>query len=426
MWEDYRKKRLIMNIILAVVILAVLAGLLLAMIYVRRQTKEHDEHLSEIYMQQQQEQAEARQESVDAIQIEYDRDMQTVAEYLPGIVCWGDSITLGSMGNISYPSILKLYLDTYFCDIYDFRSTIPNADDYARLKWEDYKVDVPVVNMGAAEESSYTILGRSGAMPYVLKNDVRIPATVERVRISITAENGRAVSPLKGGDVGINPVSIGGIDGTLSMEADQWGYTVYYFTRLEPGEEITFSKGTAVKTAASDLYRNYVHVVCIGTYGSYTSAADLVSQVRTLLSRQAQNPDRYLVLGLCTLNGNRYDSFSMEAIDTAMLQAFGNHYVNVRKYLGEEGFTDAGLTPTKHDEAAAKVGQMPESFLAGGTGAELNSTAYKLIGRLVYTRMESLGYFDEVFDELGIKETTKQILKEDPTYFETILKNSMK
>ena len=64
MWEDYRKKRLIMNIILAVVILAVLAGLLLAMIYVRRQTKEHDEHLSEIYMQQQQEQAEVKEEDV--------------------------------------------------------------------------------------------------------------------------------------------------------------------------------------------------------------------------------------------------------------------------------------------------------------------------------------------------------------------------
>ena len=30
--------------------------------------------------------------------------------------------------------------------------------------------------MGAAEESSVTTLGRSGAMPYVLKNDVKIPA----------------------------------------------------------------------------------------------------------------------------------------------------------------------------------------------------------------------------------------------------------
>ena len=40
--------------------------------------------------------------------------------------------------------------------------------------------------------------------------------------------------------------------------------------------------------------------------------------------------------------------------------------------------------------------------------------------------MESLGYFNEVFEELGITETTKQILKEDPSYFDRIIKNSLK
>ena len=47
------------------------------------------------------------------------------------------------------------------------------------------------------------------------------------------------------------------------------------------------------------------------------------------------------------------------------------------------------------------------------------------IGKLVYERMESLGYFDEVFDELAIRETTRQILKDDPAYFERILKNRL-
>ena len=145
MWEDNRKKRLILNIVLALAILAIVGALGIAMLYVRQQTREHDEQLSEIYVQQQQQQTEARQESVDAIQAEYDKDMQTVQDYLPGIVCWGDSLTLGSSGNVSYPSVLKTYLDTYFCDIYDFRSTIPNAEDYARLRWDDYKVSVPVV-----------------------------------------------------------------------------------------------------------------------------------------------------------------------------------------------------------------------------------------------------------------------------------------
>ncbi len=165
MWEDNRRKRLLINIILMLVIVIILCTLAIAMFLVRQQTLEHDEQLSEIYVQQQQQQAEARQESVGSIQAEYEKDMQTVEDYLPGIVCWGDSLTLGSSGNVSYPSVLKTYLDTYFCDIYDFRSTILNAEDYARLQWDDYKVNVPVINMGAGPEDSNTILGRAGALP---------------------------------------------------------------------------------------------------------------------------------------------------------------------------------------------------------------------------------------------------------------------
>ncbi len=61
MWEDNRNKRLFLNIFLAFAILAILSALAMAMFYVRAQTQEHDEQLSEIYMQQQQQQTEARQ-----------------------------------------------------------------------------------------------------------------------------------------------------------------------------------------------------------------------------------------------------------------------------------------------------------------------------------------------------------------------------
>ena len=49
-----------------------------------------------------------------------------------------------------------------------------------------------------------------------------------------------------------------------------------------------------------------------------------------------------------------------------------------------------------------------------------------MIGRLIYNRMESLGYFDEVYTELGIKDTTMKILKDDPTYFTRVLNNAVK
>ena len=55
-----------------------------------------------------------------------------------------------------------------------------------------------------------------------------------------------------------------------------------------------------------------------------------------------------------------------------------------------------------------------------------NGKAYTLIGKLIYDRMDSLGYFDEVYEELAIRDTMKQILKDDPGYFERILNNRLK
>ncbi len=424
MWEDNSRKRRIVNLILILGILAVGVCLMAAMLLVRRQNRAHDEQLSEIHIQQQQQQAEARQESVGAIQAEYDKDMQTVADYLPGIVCWGDSVTLGSSGNISYPAVLKVYLDSYFCDIYDFRSTIKNADDFARLNWDDYKVSVPVVNMGGGKENSYTVLGRSGAMPFVLAADVTIPADTEPVEIRLKSESKNDVNPLTGGDAGINNVTIDGIEGTLSIDSSQY-YSKYYFTRLTAGEETAMPAGTVVKTAATDLYRDYIHIVCIGTFGSTSSPDDLVQQVKTLLSRQTKNTERFLVLGPCSINGS-FNSFTMNNIDTAMMQAFGSRYVNVRKYLMEDGLADAGLTATNEDSTRISGGGVPKSFVSSADASELNGRAYTLIGKLVYSRMETLGYFDEVYEELGIRETIKQILKDDPKYFETIIANTLK
>ena len=86
-----------------------------------------------------------------------------------------------------------------------------------------------------------------------------------------------------------------------------------------------------------------------------------------------------------------------------------------------DGLTDAGITPSKEEQLVPKQGGMPTSFRSNASGADLNGTAYKLIGKLVYERMEALGYFDEIRQELGIDKTTQEILKTNPKYFETIL-----
>lgn len=425
MWENEEHKNLIRNIIIFVVLLVVAAALLITMFAVKKRIDDEDELLKAESDSQRQELSNARQDNLDAIQIAYDADLDAIAQYLPGIVCWGDSLTAGSSGNISYPSTLQNYINTYMCDIYDFYSTVENAQDYTRLDWTQYTVSIPVVNMGSGKETSETVLGRSGVAPYVISEKFEIPADTESVAIKFRSENGKEVKPLTAGNAGLNPVTIDGIEGTITLEtnAQSWGQA-YYFTRSQPGEAVTVEKDTQIIPACTDAYKNYVHIVWLGSYDNLNDPAQLVSDTRVLLSRQAQNPDRYLVLGPCTIRGSwtSADVTAMDAIDSAMMQAFGSHYVNVRKYLLADGMTDAKLSASKEDKVAMQQSMVPISFRSSSvTGADLNGTAYRLVGKLVYDRMESLGYFEEVRQELGLDKTTQEILKNDPKYFENIL-----
>ena len=425
MWKNERKKTIILNCIVGVLLVVAAAGLLYALNQAKNQIAAEDAQLKVDRTNQMQELSDARQENLEALQQEYEKDMETVAQYLTGIVCWGDSLTAGSSGNVSYPSTLQKYINTYLCDIYDFRSTIENAQDYSRLDWDEYTVSIPVVNMGAGKESSATVLGRSGVTPYAVGADFEIPAGTDSVAITLKSADGQTVSPLTAGNAGVNPVTINGVEGTITRASSGqgWGQNVYQFTRTEAGEPVSVEKGAEVITACVGQYRDYLHIVWLGTYTSFVNPEKLVNDTKLLLSRQAQNPDRYLVLGPCALAGswNNGDSATMDAIDSAMLQAFGNRYINVRKYLMVDGMTDAGLTASKAEQLLIQQGRVPTSFRSNASGADLNSTAYKLIGKLVYERMESLGYFDEIRQELGLDKTTQEILKTNPKYFETIL-----
>lgn len=424
MWENEGKKTLIRNILLFLLLVAAAAGLLMAMITVKKQIDAEDALLKAQSDHQRQALSVARQENLDAITLAYEKDMQTVRQYLPGIVCWGDSLTAGSSGNVSYPGTLQKYIDTYLCDIYNFASTIENAQDYSRLDWDQYTVSIPVVNMGAGKEDSATILGRSGVAPYVVGGDFEIPAEVEPVNIQLKSPDGKNVTPLTAGSAGVNPVTIEGVVGEITLSGNQgWGQTAYQFTRAEAGETVSVAKGAQITTACTEEYRDYVHIVWLGTYGDFTTPEKLVNDTKLLLSRQVNNPERYLVLGPCALRGawSNADPATLNGVDSAMMQAFGSHYVNVRKYLMTDGLTDAGITPSKEEQLVIQQGGMPTSFRSNASGADLNGTAYKLIGKLVYERMEALGYFDEIRQELGIDKTTQEILKTNPKYFENIL-----
>lgn len=425
MWENEQKKELIRNLLLGFIFVAVVVGLVFGYLAVSKRIEAEDALLSDIHSSQRQELSDARQENKDQINLIYKEHQDVLAQYLPGIVCWGDSLTTGSSGNVSYPHTLQKYLDVYISDIYDLRYSLDTVEGLSMMDWDDYKISVPVVNMGAGRENTATILGRSGVVPYVVSADFVIPAGVESVSVGIESEDGKDVTPLIAGDGGINPVTIAGVQGTLTRNTSgqRKNQNAYQFTRLEAGAEVSVEKGTRITTAVTDAYKDYIHIVWLGTYEDSYNAEKLVNETKTLLARQNINTDRYIVIGPCAYNGswNVSSSHLLDTIDSTMLQAFGDRYVSLRKYLMEDGLRDANLTPTTQDIQNITNGYVPSSFRSNASGADLNGVAYELLGKLVYERMDRLGYFDEVREELKLEKSIQEILKEEPKYFENRL-----
>ena len=119
MWENEEHKNLVRNIIIFVVLVVVAAALLITMFAVKKRINAEDELLKAESDSQRQELNNVRKDSLDSVQVAYDADLAALQEYLPGIVCWGDSLTAGSSGSVSYPGTLQKYINTYMCDIYD-------------------------------------------------------------------------------------------------------------------------------------------------------------------------------------------------------------------------------------------------------------------------------------------------------------------
>lgn len=426
MWENEQRNELIRNLVIGGILVVVILGLAFGYLGVKRRIEAEDALLSDIHSNQRQELNDARQENKDRINLIYQQHQDVLAQYLPGIVCWGDSLTSGSSGNVSYPHTLQKYLDVYISDIYDLRYSLNTVEGLSAMDWDDYKISIPVVNMGAGRENTATILGRSGVVPYVVSENFVIPAGSESVPVAIKSENNKNVTPLIAGDGGVNPVTIAGVQGTLIRNAStqQWNQPVYQFTRLEAGQEVFVEKGTQVVTAVSNAYKEYIHIVWLGTYGNFSGADQLVNDTKALLQRQDINTDRYLVIGPCAINGSWASAISthtMDTIDSAMLQAFGDRYINLRKYLMEDGLRDANLSATSQDKRSIANGYVPNSFRSNANGADLNGVAYELLGKLVYERIDRLGYLDEIREELNLDRIVQDILKEEPKYFDNQL-----
>lgn len=285
-------------------------------------------------------------------------------EQIPGIVCFGDSLTEGAGGNgVTFPKVIE-----------------------ERLRKE--RIYIPVVNMGVGGENSCTIAGRAGGIPFRVKS-FTIPAKREAVQVWFQEEEGKSMRLLEKGDLGVNPCIIYGVEGVLSCEIIEGERTDYYFTRSEEGEAVEVPEESEVQTWASRNFKDYIYIVFIGANKGYADSQDLISQQRSILALQEKNAGKYLVIGLPNVTGEE-----SKVMERAMEEAYGDKYINLREYISTQGIYDAGIKPNAEDLEQMELGKVPPSLLTDHI--HFNAKGYTVIGNLIYERMDELGYFDEL------------------------------
>ena len=309
----------------------------------------------------------------------YVKEQWLLADYttekLPQIVCYGDSLTFGTGGveddGTTYPGVLEELL-------------------------EQNHLDIPVINYGIGGDNTVTIAGRTGGIPFRV-NAFTIPEQTEPVEITFLPSDGQTLridNSLEYGGAGLNDCTILGVKGRITLCKDN-DISHYFFTRNETGAEITVPSGTQVTAAAASENKDAIFIIWMGENLGYSDNENLIDQYNAILSLQDKHAGEFIVIGLTS--GTASERADLE---NAMNTAFGEKYINLREILSTEGLAMAGIPPTSEDETQTSLGCVPPSLLYDGI--HFNSDGYRVIGQIVYERLLSLGYLDELIDKTDL------------------------
>ena len=281
-------------------------------------------------------------------------DIEQVSDFtgeIPRIICWGDSLTQSYDNRSAYPDVLR---EISGCD---------------------------VINYGIQSELTYDIALRAGGIG-VYTEDFTIPVGTGRVPVGLYTQSGSSVRLLREGEAGINPCFINNVCGRLSVEDG-----IFYFARLEAGDEVTVADGTPLVTQGMANRRpTDVAVIFTGTNDKpdAESVANVISTQAKIIN--AIGTDKYVVIGL-TYRGGMDE---IDEVNAALAEEYGDRFIDIRKYLLEYGLEDAGITPTDKDIADIANGEIPSSLRRDYVHG--NESYYKLLARQVFRKIIQLGY----------------------------------
>ena len=274
------------------------------------------------------------------------------------IACWGDSLTVGSNGDgITYPKILSRLVKT-----------------------------ANVVNLGVGGEGSTKIAMRQGAIPLYAEG-FTIPEEKIYTEINLIDENNNKVIIGQQGTAGLNPCYINGVEGDIIYHE---GSSKTFFIRRESGQETVVDNKTRVITEGMKEYQNAdILIIWSGTNDTpdASSVSNVIDNIDAMINYS--NNDKYVIIGLTS----KYYMPEIEEVNQMLASKYGEHFLDIRKYILENGLSDAGISATAQDLEDIENGEIPTSLRADKV--HFSESGYRIIGQQVYNKLISLGYISE-------------------------------
>ena len=304
------------------------------------------------------------------------------------IVCWGDSITYGLGGQDN----------TYIVHGDDSI----DASGWGYTDVLKYRTGMNVYNLGVCGETSYDIALRQGGIKMYVGKQVTVRSGA-KTKINIADEYG-------------NPVILENFNGyeTDNEEPDNVVYindTAFQLEESDDGsiyislydknisKSVKLKKGSQVVTKAAHDMSADVVVIQMGSNGGWDDYDELIEQYKAMIANSGT--ECYIIVGDTdnpdeSIDGANYESSAeVGNADTlweaALREAFGEHFINMRTYMIENGLDIAGLEATEQDNSDLDDGKVPGSLRYDYT--HLNSYGYYVIGQGVYEKGRELGYW---------------------------------
>ncbi len=147
-------------------------------------------------------------------------------------------------------------------------------------------------------------------------------------------------------------------------------------------------EGTRVYTAASQSFEGDILIIEMGSNGGWDDLSQLIEQYDAMLTYA--NCDYYIILG--DTDAPLFNAgLGEDEWEATLRAAFGDHFMNMRTYLMENGLKDNNLTPTYADALRLVKGGISDQLRADWT--HLNANGYYSKGLGVYKKGVELGYW---------------------------------